>query len=119
MKNDSTPKCNHECDLINWDTCNYQCPNCGALIRKYDWLNEKLKNNSTPKEEQVKKLKKTKIEIGFNEQSTHEDIVQQVVDKLWLADFASKEEIIEHLKIADILYKNNGFHAEKHKRGKK
>ena len=43
------------------------------------------------------------ITIGFNEKSSHQDVIQQFVDKLWLADFASKEEIIEHLKIADIL----------------
>ena len=57
------------------------------------------------------------ITIGFNNLSTHEDIVQQVVDKLWLSDFASKEEIIEHLKMADILYKNNAVNTKKHKRG--
>jgi hypothetical protein len=56
------------------------------------------------------------IMIGFNNLTTHEDIIQQVVDKLWLADFASKEEIIEHLKMADILYKNSAEDAKKHKR---
>lgn len=67
----------------------------------------------------MKKLKETQITIGFNEQSTHEDIIQQVVDKLWLADFAPKKEIIEHLKLADILYKNNKVFSKKHQRGSK
>jgi len=47
------------------------------------------------------------ITIGFNDQTAHSDIIQQVVDKLWLAGFASKEEIIDNLKMADILYKNS------------
>ena len=55
-----------------------------------------------------------KITIEFNEQSTHEDVIQQFIDKLWLEGFCSKAEIIENMKIADILYNNRDYHSKKH-----
>jgi len=43
------------------------------------------------------------ITIVFDENSTHQEVIRQFVDKLFTHDFASRKEIVENLKIADIL----------------
>lgn len=45
------------------------------------------------------------IMIVFDENTTHQEIIRQFVDKLFTHDFASREEIIDSLKVADILLK--------------
>ena len=45
------------------------------------------------------------IKITFNEKSSHTDVISQFIDKLADEGFASREEIIENLKLVDIIYK--------------
>lgn len=43
------------------------------------------------------------ITIVFDKTTTHQEVIRQFVDKLFTHDFASREEIVENLKVADIL----------------
>lgn len=45
------------------------------------------------------------ITIHLEEKTTHAEVVKQLVDKVVTTGWCPKEEIIEHLLLADILYK--------------
>lgn len=53
----------------------------------------------------MKILPNEEVIIVFNKNTTHQDIIRQFVDKLFRRGFASRKEIIENLKVADILLK--------------
>ena len=40
IEEQKTSRCYHNCDLINFDTGNYKCPNCGELLNKILWSRE-------------------------------------------------------------------------------
>ena len=55
------------------------------------------------------------IAITFNDNTSHTEVIMQLIDKLVKANFASREEIIDNMEeISTILYNDNECKDGKH-----